>query len=398
MKKLITLLLVLCGGISQASGKTIYFINNWNLSGLKFCTWTDGGGNTGDMNFPDITSYIGKNDGWFNCYALDLGDYEKFIIKHDVNDNRTETITKNTAEFSDGEYCEFNWDGSENVKTATLYTFNFNVTTAEAWDNMNIYLFTGSDCNITGRGWPGLAMLGSGTNYSYSFKSYTSDVKVVFNKGSESAQTCNMTSAEGDNLYYIASVVNSQQNNSWGTSVKTNASGYSTFVHWNSLTIPAGIAYTAEDNNNGSATAHNVTNPQGNVPMLIHGNANTTYHFAAAASGISLAYSNAFQAGDGNTVAKSVGGKYNYLLNGATFKAANGTNKVVEGKAYLQLSQEATGASRILIFDEDSETTGIRLVDYEQQTGDDCYNLQGIKVASPTKGVYLRNGKKFIVK
>ena len=44
-------------------------------------------------------------------------------------------------------------------------------------------------------------------------------------------------------------------------------------------------------------------------------------------------------------------------------------------------------------------TTGIRSIDYEQLTIDNWYDLQGRKVkSSQRKGIYIRNGKKYIVK
>ena len=44
------------------------------------------------------------------------------------------------------------------------------------------------------------------------------------------------------------------------------------------------------------------------------------------------------------------------------------------------------------------EATGIQTIK-SQQTDEPLYDLQGRKVAAPVgKGIYLRNGKKFIIK
>jgi len=174
----------------------------------------------------------------------------------------------------------------------------------------------------------------------------------------------------------------------------TNAYGYCTYVNSNPLTIPASTAYYATDDNDGSATAHAIENPAANTPMLIKGKASTTYYFDVAASGTDYSSTNAFKQGDGSTLDSQTGGNYNYILNGNTFKAANGMT-VATNKAYLQLSQAAS-ASRILTFPDD-KAAAVHAITAEQDN-DSYYNLHGVKVAQPTKGLYIHNGKKLIVK
>ena len=41
---------------------------------------------------------------------------------------------------------------------------------------------------------------------------------------------------------------------------------------------------------------------------------------------------------------------------------------------------------------------GLSNVEAKESKNGDIYNLQGMKVAQPTKGVYIQNGKKYIVK
>ena len=78
------------------------------------------------------------------------------------------------------------------------------------------------------------------------------------------------------------------------------------------------------------------------------------------------------------------------------FYKANSTEgtKVAKGKAYLP----ATGASGVrLMMNFGDETTGIN----EMRTvvlDNSVYNLNGVRVAQPTKGLYIVNGKKVIVK
>lgn len=68
------------------------------------------------------------------------------------------------------------------------------------------------------------------------------------------------------------------------------------------------------------------------------------------------------------------------------------------GKAYLDATG-ATGARLSIAFDD--ETTGVQELKNSKidglQTGD-CYNLRGQRVSQPTKGLYIVNGKKVIMK
>ena len=65
------------------------------------------------------------------------------------------------------------------------------------------------------------------------------------------------------------------------------------------------------------------------------------------------------------------------------------------GKAYLDTS---TSAPSYLNFEED-ETTGIMAIDNGQLTMDnDVYDMQGRRVQNPTKGLYIVNGKKVVIK
>ena len=115
---------------------------------------------------------------------------------------------------------------------------------------------------------------------------------------------------------------------------------------------------------------------------------------------------NKFVRGNDAAVASTAeGGKYNYILNVVNnqigfYRAAG--NKVAKNRAYLQTSINAGGGSgaRILIeFDEEGNTTGVADINRETLTNNGSfYNLNGQRVAQPTKGLYIVNGRKFVVK
>ena len=392
MKKLITLLLVLTGMVSTASAKTIYLENNWSKSNI----WV-GVGNTEKDSEMTWTKLLFLGNSTNDYYIIDLGTYSKFRLTYtNSGDGNSGTAFLSSSSFTDGSVYKFLWDGGssttilESATAVTVYTHNLSITTATDWSHFYIWAWNGST-NLWNTAWPGQEITGESNAYSYTIKSLYSSINVLFNQGNEQPKTCDLVANAGDNSYYIASV---GSDSNVGESVKTNAYGYATHVSTNPLTIPSGIAFYATDNGDGSATAAALTNPAASTPMFIKGNASTTYHFAATASGTAPS-GNAFKAGAGSALASTTDGKYNYILNGNSLKAANGQT-VGTKKAYLQLSAQAT-ASRILIFDDDA--TGIS--DVKSQKTDatgEYFNLSGQRVAQPTKGLYIVNGKKVIIK
>ena len=78
------------------------------------------------------------------------------------------------------------------------------------------------------------------------------------------------------------------------------------------------------------------------------------------------------------------------------YQASDETNTIKPFRAYFTTSN---GASE-LVLDFGGETTGIMSVDNGQLTVDssEVYNLNGQRVAQPTKGLYIVNGKKVIIK
>ena len=89
-----------------------------------------------------------------------------------------------------------------------------------------------------------------------------------------------------------------------------------------------------------------------------------------------------------------------YVMQGGTFKkCTTPLSNFPVHKAYLKLKKPA-GAKLILHFDDDDTTTAIEEVTTDEgNTGNDIfYNLNGQRVSNPQKGIYIRQGKKVIVK
>ena len=76
--------------------------------------------------------------------------------------------------------------------------------------------------------------------------------------------------------------------------------------------------------------------------------------------------------------------------------AANGGSFQIEGhKAWLVVPM----SNRTRGYTIDGEAIGIELIDNQQMTNDDYYDLQGRRIVKPTKnGVYIKNDRKVVVK
>ena len=66
-------------------------------------------------------------------------------------------------------------------------------------------------------------------------------------------------------------------------------------------------------------------------------------------------------------------------------------------KAWLAIPKETANARMYPITDEDN-WTGIELPTADSNGVDEIYNLNGQRVAAPTKGLYIRNNKKVVIK
>ena len=106
-------------------------------------------------------------------------------------------------------------------------------------------------------------------------------------------------------------------------------------------------------------------------------------------------------------VAASTSGSFNYILAANKEGEANpGFYKVTtkhnlkKHKAYLQTTDDiAPATSRVVLNFDDEETTGVSEVrDLKAEVRGDYYDLMGRKVAQPTRGLYIVNEKKVIIK
>ncbi len=157
-------------------------------------------------------------------------------------------------------------------------------------------------------------------------------------------------------------------------------------------------AYRAAAAADGSVTLTEVTTVPPATPLVLVGTASKKYSVPVSSS-LAAVGTNLLKAGDGST--EFNGSTYDYILftDGLFYQIGNGT--VATTKAYLHCDSDPTsaGAPNLMLVFGDMQTTGVN--DVRGKMADvrgDFFDLQGRKVANPTKGLYIVNGKKVIIK
>lgn len=189
--------------------------------------------------------------------------------------------------------------------------------------------------------------------------------------------------------------------------VSVGAKGYATYCNANHALDFTGNsikAYTIACTDGSSLTLTAKDKVAKNEPVLLYSEtANDSQDIPAIADGdASATAGNKLVAGDGVAHTWTDGAKHYILYTGnlkpkpGFYKANN--NTVAVGKAYLDLTIVST--AREFFGFTDDETTGINAVENGnvEAKATVIYNMNGQRVANPTKGLYIVNGKKVIIK
>lgn len=186
-----------------------------------------------------------------------------------------------------------------------------------------------------------------------------------------------------------------------------NAYGWATFASDYPLDFSKATtgltAYTITGHSDKTILKGEVTGtvPAG-TPLLLKGDANESYNIPIVGTNTTDLGTNLLVRGTGAAVDAGSGvTRYVLVVNGgnAEFQKIEATPATVDrGKAYLQFNEVIS--ARELTFDFDSETTAISELTNTNLTNytNEYFNLAGQRVANPTKGLYIVNGKKVVVK
>ena len=216
-----------------------------------------------------------------------------------------------------------------------------------------------------------------------------------------------------------------------GRSVTLNGNGFASFSATQDMdfTDVEGLkayAATGYDDATGTIWLTRVKRVSAGTGLLLMGAASGKYTIPSTS--VKSYYANMMvgnPSGPALTIYTTSGDMTNYYLKGNKLLKADGTtgNTINPGKAYMQIPTAHVTRSigddpteNLSVYDllelpevismqvmtrgfgGDDDTTGIRETIQPKQTNDVYYNLNGQRVENPGKGLYIRNGKKVIIK
>ena len=202
--------------------------------------------------------------------------------------------------------------------------------------------------------------------------------------------------------------------------IKLSAAASTLVLPFDCESLPAGItAYDITYASGDAVTATPVSKITANKPVLINGTAGNTYKFTGSFGGIFSGtdatngktndngaltgiYVNANASSGYNPIAYVPANSYvlqnkSGVLGFYQVENAN-TVRITSFRAYLTAQGGSSAPARLNITFDDNNTTGIKNVSEQTNNDDAIYTLNGTRVDHPVKGLYIKNGKKFIVK
>lgn len=394
MKKFITLLLVLTGMVSTASADTYVVAGNSTLMGSDWNTsdaanvMTLKSGTIYTLT-KDITSVpegtyqfkIVQNSDWNYSWGED-GDHEKnnwidvadgctsITFVFDSNTHKNYAYTDKTTFSIQGTFEGWGTD-YDMTRGADLYTYTFE------WSDFSASANTYDYKARYDHAWTH-AIPQSG-NQSYEFKEAgTYDLLFTLNK---LTNTLTMSAKKvieiGDYEYAtFSSALNAY--NFAGTGVE---------AYYISKINPTYVQLTSIEDV-----------PAGNGVLLKASKGRYSIPFGEASGSID---GNKLWAANSDTDVDGVAGGGAYILYHGEFHPATAGSTIPAGKAYIRKCDVPAGEahSLTLVFDDnEGDVTGIESLKKEQNLKNEYFNLAGQRVAQPTKGLYVVNGKKVVIK
>lgn len=218
---------------------------------------------------------------------------------------------------------------------------------------------------------------------------------VTLTKSTDITLTAAASSTSGVDYLYIVKT---------GETATLGTNGYTTFaspyaIDLTTANLSGVTAYKAAvEGNTVRFTALNQTVPA-NTGILLEGSAGAAVSIPVVATGTEVS-GNDFKVNTaGTTFTAETGYTYYGMIkdsNPLTFGTfAPGTVAIPADKAYLQVANTSSARLTAVFGD---EMTGISTLNSEVLNNNLYYDLQGRTVAQPTKGMYIVNGKKVIMK
>lgn len=156
------------------------------------------------------------------------------------------------------------------------------------------------------------------------------------------------------------------------------------------------VIYTITDVSGTEATATELTIVPANTPFLVKNTADerkTFLFIVTDGDNLAVNYYPGFTGTlNATTIDASTADQTNYAFNGKEFVYVKNAINIGANKAWLEVAN-ANARALTIVF---GEATGIKNVNDNDNVN--WYDLQGRRVQKPTKGVFIRNGRKVVVK
>ena len=177
-------------------------------------------------------------------------------------------------------------------------------------------------------------------------------------------------------------------------SLQVKAAEYRTYVASANLVVPTGVkAYIATGESETTLTLKSVAKIKKGSPVILNATAGY-YSFEITDDAVDYGTdTNLLQISDGTvTNGVFVLAKINDQV--GFYKWAGGA--LSPGKVYVEAPSST--AREFLGFEVENDVTGINEVKGEKNVVDGIFDLQGRKIVTPSKGLYIMNGKKVVIK
>ena len=184
--------------------------------------------------------------------------------------------------------------------------------------------------------------------------------------------------------------------------ITISAAGWASFSNASEVEIPEGVtAYYAQKKDDATVTLKEITGGYipANTGVIVSGGANT-YEATVTATGATLEEDNLLKPWLTAGEPEETTDYYTLAVNSENkpiFKKSTG-GPLAAGKAYLVMPAGAGARELSISFDEEGNTTAIDVISKTEDVRGEVYNLNGQRVAQPTKGLYIVNGKKVVMK
>ena len=361
----------------KKKGSSVELVDNGNFNSTDISNWTNnyqGPSYTIDSDFPDADFVMVYNNGTAGTNGWDkqaivklnsaLEDGEQYIVKVKI---KVGTATEEQIQLvPDGVAAQYLGLISPTTEFVE-YEWWFNSSGAQT----ELHFFTGKI---------------SGLVYfdDISCKKKGSSVELVDNGNFNSTDISNWT-----NNYQGPSYTRWD----YEVSATVGADGFATYSAVKAINVDGIVTAYGAKYDGSKIVLTPVTKIPANTGVIIEAAAGT-YTIPAINSASALGSSNELQVSNGSVTGN---GSTIYALGKkgtkvGFIKVADGVT-IPAGKAYLVISASARD---FIGFDEDA--TGIEVVQQEAKADTQYFNLAGQRVAQPTKGLYIVNGKKVIVK